>query len=206
MASVEIRLKLNVDLEIKAEREDIPGLTDSVKQQLAGAFSPAAVVANGQREAEPVQQLSLPAEVSPPPTPSKPRRSRRTTRTRDTVPAEDDAVDWVHDPSKWGHPAQSWSTVDKCLWLLYVVKQEKSIQELSGPVIAATLCKHFRQAGLVYRQIVNRELGKLKSVTPAPVGENSTVSPSKWFLTEEGNKRAENLVAQIRSQVAQSTT
>src|SRR5262249_33863933 len=109
-----------------------------------------AVVANGHRDAEPVQQLALTAEVSPPPTPTKPRRSRRPSHTKDTIPAEDNAVDWVHDPSKWGHPAQSWSTVDKCLWLLHVVKQEKNIQELSGPVIVATLSKHFRQAGPVH--------------------------------------------------------
>lgn len=44
MANIEIKLNLSVDLDIKAERDDIPHLTDSVKQQIAGAFAPAALI------------------------------------------------------------------------------------------------------------------------------------------------------------------
>jgi hypothetical protein len=218
MAQVEISLKLNVDLQIKAEREDIPQLTESVKDQLAGAFTPANLIANGQQTAKHVRSVppiaqtpSLPTPVPHPvpaatPIPSKPRRARRPAQSKDGTPPEDLAVDWVNDPSKWGAPAQSWDTADRSLWLLYVLKHEVDRAGLSGVVIAATLSKHFRQAGLVYPQIVNRVLGKLKSAAPPLVGEDSTKKPSEWFLTESGLNHVESLIAQTRTQTTQSTT
>jgi hypothetical protein len=163
MANVEIKLKLSVDLDIKAERDDIPHLTDSMKQQIAGAFAPAALIGGSQRNPNSVEQLPPPVEVPLSSSPEKSRRPRRTARGSEKAsPVEENVIDWVHDPSKWGNSAQSWSTAERCLWLLYVIKQERGINELSASVIAATLRKHFRQAGLVYANIVARELGKLK--------------------------------------------
>jgi hypothetical protein len=130
MASVEIKLKLSVDLDIKAEREDIPQLTDSVKQQIAGAFAPAALVGNSQRNTKAVEQLPPLAEVSPRSTPERSRRPRRAARSSEkAAPVEENAIDWKHDPSKWGNPAQAWSTAEKCLWLLYVVDQDCTFRD-----------------------------------------------------------------------------
>jgi hypothetical protein len=221
MAQVEISLKLNVDLQIKAEREDIPQLTESVKSQVAGAFSPANLMANGQRAARPVEALptltgavpvagqaspSAPAPTTlAAQTPSKPRRLRRSAQARGTS-SEDLAVDFVNDASKWGAPVQSWSTGDKCLWLLYVVNQVKGIKELSRAAVCATLRKHFKQSAMVAPHIVSRELGRIKTAVPALVGEDTTQEPPKWFLTEEGTKHVAALIAQTRSQAAQPTT
>jgi hypothetical protein len=214
MSSVRIKLKLNVDLDIQAEREDVPQLTESVKQQLAGAFSPAALVAQckpAPKQVDLVNMADSPAAEprashSLPPVLAKPRRTRKAApRSKENGAAAENAVDWSHDPAKWGTPAQSWNTVDRCLWLLYVLKQEKGVNELSAAAIAATLCKHFKQAGLVYQQIVSRELGRVKTSAPALVGEDSRQNPSLWFLTEEGQKRAENLVTQVRAQTAIAT-
>jgi len=41
---------------------------------------------------------------------------------------------------------------------------------------------------------VSRDLGKAKTVAPAKVNEDSTKSPSTWFLTVEGEKTAVELV------------
>lgn len=105
MASVEIKLKLNVDLDIKAEREDIPRLTESVKEQIQAAIAPTALVANGRNYKNPVEQLPSPADVLPTQVREKSQRPRRTVRgSEKTPPIKVEAIDWIHDPSKSGTP------------------------------------------------------------------------------------------------------
>jgi hypothetical protein len=124
------------------------------------------------------------------------RRKRVQAQATNEPSAEEDAVDWKHDPSKYGSPKQGWSTADKSLWLLYVVSQEAGVRELSGQRIVATFNKHFRQAGTIQIRYVSRDLGGLKvKKTPAPVAEDTTKTPSAWFLIDEGVKMAQSLVA-----------
>jgi hypothetical protein len=112
------------------------------------------------------------------------------------------AIDWKQDPSKLGAPQQDWTTATKSIWLLYVVSQEASILELTGGEIAATFNKHFRQSGEIKTGQVNRDLGQLKGLKgqPALVAEDTTKTPSAWSLTQEGERRALDLVAEALGQ------
>jgi hypothetical protein len=108
----------------------------------------------------------------------------------------------VHDSEKWGAPQQGWTILDKTLWLLHVLAAGKGRESVSGPSIAATFNKLFRQSGTVHPPLVTRELGKSKIANPALVGEDSSAEPSNWFLTNEGIKRAEQLVSDTKGKSA----
>lgn len=71
-----------------------------------------------------------------------------------------------------------------------------NIGELSTGQIVKTFNLHFRQAKTVTSSNVARDLGKAKVSTPALVGEDPTKSPPGWFLTDEGVRRAQALIAE----------
>lgn len=202
MAKFEVRLKVTgLELEIKGEREDIPLLTRNLGGQITGMLTPTTLIAQGQ---EPPMLDSADNQFNGDgkqegATESKPRRRPRQRRQKDNDGNEAaTAVDWKHDPSKWGTPRQDWSVADKAIWLLHVVANEIPATALSGSSIVSTFNKHFKQAGTIYPALVARELGKLKSASPAIAGEDTTVVPSTWFLTHEGTKRAEQLVSEAK--------
>ena len=187
MTKFKIKMKLTgLELEIEGSREDVPLITANLGNQLAGLLRPAAAIASGADTSLTPTPAALPMvdEVK--------KRKRRVTTARsvdgqsDTVSAP---IDFRHDPVKFGTPKQSWKTSEKALWLLHVVEQE-----LSGAVIVATFNKHFRQAGTITTSNANRDLGRLKSKSPAVVGEDTTQTPPRWFLTEEGTRQALKLV------------
>jgi hypothetical protein len=185
-----IKMKLTgLELDIEGSREDIPLIAANLGQQLTGLLGPAAAIAAGTDEStrcDPAwAPLPMVDEV-------KKRRKRATTpRSVDTQPdAANAPIDFRHDPAKFGTPKQSWKTSDKAVWLMHVVAAE-----LSGAVIVATFNKHFRQAGTITVGNSNRDLGRLKSKSPAVVGEDTTRTPPRWFLTEEGTRQAMKLVA-----------
>lgn len=198
MAKFKIKMKLSgLELDIEGSKEDIPLIAANLGQQLTGLLAPAAAIVSGED-----------ASGNPPPPPSAPlqvveevkRRKKRTTtaRSTDKVPETTNApIDFRHDPAKFGAPKQSWTTSDKAIWLLQVVDTE-----MSGAVIVATFNKHFRQAGLIKVGNTNRDLGRLKSKSPAVVGEDTTQNPTKWFLTEEGKRQALKLIGDALGRAA----
>ncbi|HJT36363.1 MAG TPA: hypothetical protein VJ783_30350, partial [Pirellulales bacterium] len=113
-------------------------------------------------------------------------------------------LEFRHDAGRFGIPRQEWTAGKKIVWLLHVVSQQAQVSEISGPVIAATFNKHFRQAGSLNKQGMSRDLGGLKQRGPALVGDNANSSPITWFLTNEGQKEAERLVIEARGEAAQS--
>src|SRR5262249_27726763 len=113
-----------------------------------------------------------------------------------------DAVDFKHDPARWGNPQQTWPTAKKAMWLLFVMENQGAPKELGAAAIADTFNKHFRSAGAIQSFNVTRDLGKAKSKAPPTVGEDTTKSPSSWYLTDEGHKTARSLVAEATGTVA----
>jgi len=75
---------------------------------------------------------------------------------------------------------------------------------MSSGTIAATFNTMFREAGQLQRRNMARDLGRLKTQSPPLLGEDTTRTPSLWFLTHEGNRRAEELVQQARGVPASS--
>ena len=204
MNKFKIHLKIEgLELSVEGSRDDVSQMTQAVSQQLSGLLSPAAEVVEG----EVVDRTSLPAAPNLPAlsaaTPPKKKRKSSTTKpsTSSSTTQVTEAVDWKHDTAKWGSPQQGWTTADKAVWLLFVHKQEMQLDELSGKVIAATFNKHFKQSGTIQTGTTNRDLGKLKTANKdrsALISENTTVTPSNWFLTTEGDRYATDLVAKAR--------
>ena len=195
MSKFRVVLKIQgFEMEIEGSRTDVPAITRSLSQQIAGLLLPAAQIADASSPTE----LTSPAEVIE--QGGKRRKHGNATRRVGSAPRgdtvnKDVAIDWVHDSGIWGTPMQSWSTATKSIWLLYVVEKEKGISELAAANITATFNKHFKQAKRIMVGNVSRDLGKLKMGSDAPVSEDTTKSPSTWFLTNAGKKKAESLVA-----------
>lgn len=199
MSKIKIKMKLTgFELEIEGSKEDVPAISQSLGRQLQGLLQPPETILNGESHSElPLTSTVLTAqEVSSDPTVRKKPKKRRTTVVPGVIDVDDGgAVDWRHDSSKYGVPSQSWNTANKSLWTLYVVTQETAEKELSGRRIAATFNKHFRQAKSVTVTNVNRDLGRLKLKRPSVVSEDTTKTPAAWYLTEEGNKHVQTLIA-----------
>lgn len=188
MARFKIKMELTgLKLDIEGSKEDIPLIAANLGQQLTGLLGPAAAIAAGEvpgTAETPSRALPIVEEVK--------RRRRRATTAKgaEATNGSSGPIDFRHDPAKYGNPKQSWNTSDKAVWLLQVVGKE-----MSGTVLVATFNKHFKQAGIIAVGNTNRDLGRLKSKSPAVVGEDTTKSPSQWFLTDEGNRLAQKLVA-----------
>jgi len=197
VAKFKIKMKLTgLELDIEGSKEDIPLIAANLGQQLTGLLGPAAAIASGTDAS------------SPPPVPAAPlpmveevkKRKKRVTAARSadaTVEVATAAIDFRHDPVKFGTPKQPWKTSEKAVWLLHVVSKE-----MSGTVLVATFNKHFRQAGMITVSNANRDLGRLKSKSPAVVGEDTTKNPPQWFLTEEGSRQALKLVGDALGRAA----
>jgi hypothetical protein len=201
MPRFKVKLKIeNFELEMDGNREDVPLIANNIGQQLAGMLQPVKQIISGARvidpEIEKIEGL-----------PSVDRNTRKNGRKKSGVKTDisvkEQAVDWIHNPTKWGAPQQSWNTANKSIWLLYVAEQETGKTEMSAIVIAATFNKHFRQAKPIQVGNVSRDLGKLKTKTNATVAEDTTKSPSTWFLTDAGKKKAAALIAETLGQATE---
>jgi hypothetical protein len=204
MSKFKVKLKLQgLELEVEGAKEDIPAISQNVAAQLTGLITPAAGMAGGNEgtDREPINvtpTLPEPARTKRRPSP------RRSSTAAGNGADRSDVFDWKHDAAAFGNPVQGWNTADKSMWLLYAAAKQGVVQEMSGPQIAATFNKHFRQAGPILPHNVTRDLGKIKGTPPAKVSEDTTKSPPAWFLTDEGIKHAEGLVKVARGEAAGS--
>ncbi|MGE5523205.1 MAG: hypothetical protein ACM3SS_05770 [Rhodospirillaceae bacterium] len=190
-----IKLKLQgLELEVEGAREDIPLITRNVGQQLAGMLQPAGAIVEGKAVmSSPVPQGEVISGTATRASKKRVRGGRSDSGSANGA----DTIDWRHDPQLYGNPKQKWTTADKCIWLMYVAAEAAGVSEMPAGVIGYTFNKHFKQAGTVHIPNVHRDLGNLKAKrTPALVGEDTTKSPSCWFLTQEGRAYAQTLVAQ----------
>ncbi len=204
MAKFKVRLKITgFELEVEGNRDDVPLIAQNVGQQFTGLLQPAADIVEG-------EIVSDNGGTPPPPAEQESAGSKRKRSPKRRSPAavagspanqpNETAIDWVHDPAKWGTPQQSWRTAQKAMWVIYVVGKEKHITEVSSAQIANTFNKHFKQAKTIHRGNIARDLGKLKMGTDAVVSENTTKSPSTWFLTQAGERAVEDLITKTLGQ------
>lgn len=188
--SVEVELKLK----IQGDRHDASLISRTVGKKFSDALGPIDAIIEGTAH-EVSRQPNLPFEEPNLQAFPKAKRRRNTTASPGSSKGDGaEALDFKADPLKYGNPRQAWSTAKKSLWLLYVAKEVAGVSEMSAPVISKTFNKHFRQSGTIQTGKVTRDLGKLKSETPAPVQEDTTKPDAPWFLTDAGIKRAQTLV------------
>ena len=122
MSKFKVRLKLQgLELEVEGNRDDVPLIADSVAEQVAGLLKPASNIVEGEIVTDGRRPQSVESETSE--TKTKRARKKRQSQTPLGSNSKEEAVDWTHDPSKWGVPKQKWSTADKSLWILYVVEK-----------------------------------------------------------------------------------
>lgn len=193
MAKIKVSFRIKeLELNIEGERSNVPEVTQALQRQFGALLNAPAAVADSSFQPTTERVITPAVELTPP---RKPKR-RTQTAPKNSGSAEEAAIDFKHDPAKWGNPRQSWTSAQKAAWLLYVVKNQQGINELSGISVTETFNKHFRQSGMIKTHNVNRDLGKYKSKTPPWVGEDATKTPPTWFLTDEGEKEARKLVAE----------
>lgn len=198
MAKFKLKMKLQgFELEVEGSREDVPLITQSMAEQFAGLLQPMTAIVEGSSQVSdvvdnsPVSLLEQESSIR-----KKSKRKRTSPQRSDSAAVGDgNIINWRHDPAKYGSPQQKWKTSDKAIWLLYVAGEESNEKELSTAQISATFNKHFRQAKIIQSSNVSRDLGKLKVSQNAPVAEDTTLNPAKWYLTDEGVKLAAALVA-----------
>jgi len=187
MSKFRIKMKLQgFELDVEGHRDDMPLIAQSVGQQIAGILEPATFLAGK----EPTPQ------IVPPSTQAVVRNATRRRKTTGGPTATSEAVDWRHDPQKWGTPKQAWVTADKAMWLLRVCGDDAGRQEMTATEIAATFNKHFKQAGVIQGSKVTRDLGRKKISKDSPVAEDTSKAPSQWYLTQAGKGVSDALVQQ----------
>lgn len=187
MAKFRIHLKLQgLDLEVDGERQDLPAITDAVQQQLSSLVIPGEIITDGRK---PLGSGGDGAEAT-----QEEENKRKRPARRDRRPAGDGApavaIEFTHDAATYGNPIQSWGVAEKCIWLLYVLKQIAQVKEVSGPLLAATFNQYFKPSGKLHPPHVTRDLAKLKVQNPTPIGEDK----GNYYLTSEGDKQAEALI------------
>jgi hypothetical protein len=203
MSKFKVRLKITgMELEVEGTRDDVPLIAQSVGQQFSHLLQPASqivegeIVSNGNHN----QTNAIDAQA-----PVRKRSTRRRTSSAaatngSAARGDKETLNWVHDPSKWGNPQQSWTASQKSIWLLYVAEHETSTNSMSSQLIVRTFNKHFQQAKTIQVSQVNRDLGRLKTGKDSPVGEDTTQTPSRWFLTQRGQEDAKALVQEALGQ------
>lgn len=202
MAKFHIRLKIQgFELDVEGTREgardDIPVLRQALTEQIAGLISPATDIAGGEVTTPSLGGSTLAAATA---AAGQAKRNKRRPRSGGAPSEQKElALDWRHNTTKYGSPLQGWTGADKAIYLLYVAAQETTTREMSSGQIAATFAKQFRQAGLIQRGNLSRDLGRLKKAQNGQkplVSEDTTKTPPAWFLTEAGIAHAQRLIAQ----------
>lgn len=199
-----IRLKLQgLELEIDGSREDASLINQNIGQQVASLMQPIGGIIEGEIAANGL--ASSEAAVVPANGSVKANRRRKRSSPGPNPDGQSSSViEFQHSPEKFGFPKQTWKTAAKMLWLLYVIKETTGRDEVTNANLVSTFNQHFKQAGTVRHSNSSRDLGHLKiKEKPALVGEHAGKSPPTWFLTEEGNRRAQRLVAEALGQSEQ---
>jgi len=197
MSKIKIKLRLQgFELDVEGERHDVASATQSISNQLANLMTPPNKIVSDNNSAADREMIDV-TPISPPDD-RKPNRKKSGNTVRSSGGKAAPAIDFINDPARFGTPAQAWSLVQKAMWTLFVVGELKQVTSLSAGVISRTFNKHFRQSGEIRPSNISRDLGKMKTKsgeTPPLVGEDTTKTPSEWFLVEEGTRQVRELVS-----------
>lgn len=196
MSKFKIKMKLQgFELEIEGSREDVPLITQNLAEQFAGLIKPSAAILEGEVLSNSGQTASIGIQQSASQVPKK-RAKRTLTVKADSSTNGQSVIDWKHNSEKYGMPNQNWSASNKYLWTLYVIGEETSTKEVPAITIANTFNKHFKQFGALIVNNAKRDMGTLKTKKPSLASEDTTQTPSAWYLTESGSKAAQKLIAE----------
>jgi hypothetical protein len=189
MGKFKIHLKLQgLELDIEGDRSDMPAINNAVAREITGLIQPAAALTNGAEP--PATPPTIEGEID---NGKKPRPRKRPSGSRSSSDISGQAVDFRHDPAKYGNPSQSWSVTQKAIWLIYVLKGIQGLNEIAASQLLATFNENFKQAKTIHPPHLSRDLGFAKVQNPAPVGEHKGM----WYLTDEGERQAKELIQSV---------
>ena len=198
MSEFKIKLKIEkLELEVEGTRDDLPQISQQIGEKIVGLTNPILL----EEEPEERQPSVMEQDVSQNGISKKKRSTpkRKTKKNENSKAGSEEVITWKHDPGKYGSPAQAWSTKDKSIWVMYVIKEVDGTDELTAKQIAESFNKNFKQAGTIRSQNIARDLGKEKNNKESLIGENTTNDPATWFLTTKGITKAKDMIAEIRS-------
>lgn len=188
MSKFKMRVKLTgFEFEIEGTREDAKLIAQSVGDQISSTLLPALNVIDGEATTATVQPpavASLPAK----------KAAKRRSRTSSTAASSsgEDALSLKPAPATYGNPQQHWSSLDKAMWLIYVMHQEMAVDGLTQSEIVATFKRHFRESKPIYAPTLGRVL--LSAKTQGLVAEDSDHQPSKWHLLDNGIQYVKDVI------------
>jgi hypothetical protein len=189
MGKFKIHLKLQgLELDIEGDRSDMAAINNAVAREITGLIQPAAALTNGAEP--PATPPTIEGEID---NGKKPRPRKRPSGSRSSSDISGQAVDFRHDPAKYGNPSQSWSVTQKAIWLIYVLKGIQGLNEIAASQLLATFNENFKQAKTIHPPHLSRDLGFAKVQNPAPVGEHKGM----WYLTDEGERQAKELIQSV---------
>lgn len=190
MSKFKMKLKLTgLELEVEGTREDAPKIAASIGQQLSGFLQPTTLLGNSNGTSHKV----IEAEIDGNGTGKKKKGgNRKSGGSGGTKTSED--VNFVHDPSKFGTPAQGWTVAQKAIWFIYIVGEQTDIKQQTAYGIMKNFNVMFRSAKTINSANVMRSLEKEKlKGANAPVGTDTTSGTAKYFLTQTGIAIAQKL-------------
>lgn len=183
-----------LELQVEGSRDDVGLITNSIGQQFKGLVEPISSVASADEKSH--LAITEDGEFSE----YKPKKGKKKTQITSGKKQKLTAIEFKNDSIKYGSPIQGWTTLEKAMWILYVLRSENSLEELSAREIADTFNTHFKQQGTIRATNVSRDFGNQKAGAKALLGENANVNPAKWYLTEEGVKTIQKQIQSLHIQ------
>lgn len=174
MSKFRVKIKMQaLEIEVEGTHENAPRLAQRVGEQIGSLIKPSLLIEAGKNGG-----AILDAE------PDDKGKSKKKKSGGGGAKSSADDVTFTHDPSNHGSPSQEWTTVQKAIWLLYVVNPEKP---LSGYSIAKAFNKQFKSAGAIVGGNVTKGLDKEKlKGTSSPVGADLSDGTARYYLTDAG--------------------
>lgn len=183
-----------LELQVEGSRDDVGLITNSIGQQFKGLIEPIGSVANGDEKSN--LAITEDGEFSE----YKPKKGKKKAHVSTGKKEKPAPIEFKNNSTKYGSPIQGWTTLEKAMWMLYVLRSENNLEELHAREIADTFNTHFKQQGTIRATNVSRDFGNQKAGAKALLGENANVNPAKWYLTEEGVKTVQKQIQSLHTQ------
>ena len=187
MSKFSVKIKLQgLEIEVEGSQDIAPRIAQRVGEQIGALVKPPMLIEMGKNGSQ-ITDSAEPGE-------DKGKTKKKKSGGGGAKSSADD-VTFTHDPSQHGSPSQEWTTVQKAIWLLYVVNSEKP---LSGYSIAKAFNKQFKSAGAINNGNVSKGLDKEKlKGTSSPVGADLSDGTARYYLTDAGKAMGAQLAKGI---------
>jgi len=193
LANFEVTFELKeLKIHVKGDREIAPSIANNVGRQFASVLSPAGLIEapkNGHSSSGSDKVI----DAEPVATSRRKRKSGAKSNAAGTVEGAT-PITWSHDTTRWGSPVQTWKAFQKIAWLLHVVEQETGKKDQSPAEMVETFHARFRDAGLLVKGNIPRDLGNKTELFGSLDG--------RYFLKQAGKDLAEKLVDEAKGGAA----